>query len=53
MRSFTGQILLILLSLTFAYGQKGIDTQTQKIKDEGNKVTGDGACPHRAARHGE
>ncbi|MBX7053654.1 MAG: hypothetical protein K1X36_01780 [Pyrinomonadaceae bacterium] len=39
MRSFTGQILLILLSLTFAYGQKGIDTQTQKIKDEGNKVT--------------
>jgi hypothetical protein len=39
MRSFTGQILLILLSITFAYGQKGIDTQTQTIKDEGNKVT--------------
>ncbi len=39
MRSIIGQFLLILLSLTFAYGQKGIDTQTQKIKDEGNKVT--------------
>jgi hypothetical protein len=39
MRSITGHFLLILLSVTFAYGQKGIDTQTQKIKDEGNKVT--------------
>jgi len=25
--------------MTVAYGQKGIDSQTQKIKDEGNKVT--------------
>ena len=39
MRSITGHFLLILLSVTLAYGQKGIDTQTQKIKDEGNKVT--------------
>ncbi len=39
MRSITGHFFLILLSVTFAYGQKGIDTQTQKIKDEGNKVT--------------
>lgn len=36
------KILTILFCLTVAsvaYAQKGIDTQTQKIKDEGNKTT--------------
>jgi hypothetical protein len=40
----TGRVTLFVtaLMLTFSIGglaQKGVDTQTQKIKDEGNKVT--------------
>ena len=36
--SFTSILLLILCGAVYA--QKGVDPQTQKIKDEGNKVTG-------------
>lgn len=32
-------ILLILISSTITLAQKGVDTQTQTIKDSGNKVT--------------
>ena len=32
-------ILVFLGSVSVSFAQKGVDTQTQKIKDEGNKVT--------------
>lgn len=32
-------LFVILLASAAAFAQKGVDTQTQKIKDEGNKVT--------------
>lgn len=32
-------IFVIAISCTAAFGQKGVDSQTQKIKDESNRVT--------------
>jgi hypothetical protein len=39
MKSLILTILTITIICTVAFGQKGVDPQTQKIKDEGNKVT--------------
>jgi len=39
MRKFPLSILVISLAAGAAFGQKGVDTQTQKIKEDGNKVT--------------
>lgn len=39
MRNLLVSVLLIVGFGVSAFGQKGVDTQTQKIKDDGNKVT--------------
>lgn len=39
MRSLLATIVTVLVVGGSIFAQKGIDTQTQKIKDEGNKVT--------------
>ncbi|MBP6003255.1 MAG: hypothetical protein KA746_07460 [Pyrinomonadaceae bacterium] len=39
MRLVITSLFVLLSAGTISFGQKGVDTQTQKIKDEGNKVT--------------
>jgi len=39
MRFLIASLFVLLSAGTIAFGQKGVDTQTQTIKDEGNKVT--------------
>ena len=38
-RSFSFASFFLLILGSVAVAQKGVDPQTQKIKDEGNKVT--------------
>src|SRR5438046_3015904 len=37
--TFASSVVALLMLGTVAWAQKGVDPQTQKIKDDGNKVT--------------
>jgi hypothetical protein len=53
MKNFTASACIVIFASLAAFGQKGVDTQTKTIKDEGNKVTSRGNDVGRAIDWGK